>query len=182
MRTQIRSFAALCAMWAATAAHAANSGPEVSVNAGMIRGSLPSYGGAVFKGIPFAQPPIGELRWRGPMPAKAWTGTRDATAFAAACVQRGENSSEDCLYLNIWTPEWPAKSRKAVMVWFHGGGNFAGAARDPIFDGDSLARHGVVLVTPQYRLGVFGFFAHPGLTKESPHHSSGNYGLLDQIA
>jgi para-nitrobenzyl esterase len=182
MRTQIRSFAALCAMWAATAAHAANSGPEVSVNAGMIRGSLPSYGGAVFKGIPFAQPPIGELRWREPMPAKAWTGTRDATAFAAACVQRGENSSEDCLYLNIWTPEWPAKSRKAVMVWFHGGGNFAGAARDPIFDGDSLARHGVVLVTPQYRLGVFGFFAHPGLTKESPHHSSGNYGLLDQIA
>ena len=97
-------------------------------------------------------------------------------------MQGGGNSSEDCLYLNIWTPEWPAKSRKAVMVWFHGGGNFAGAASEPIFDGESLARQGVLLVTAQYRLGVFGFLAHPELTKESPHHVSGNYGLLDHIA
>jgi para-nitrobenzyl esterase len=97
-------------------------------------------------------------------------------------MQGGANTSEDCLYLNVWTPEWPAKSRHAVMVWFHGGGNFAGAASDPLFDGESLARHGVVLVTAQYRLGVFGFMAHPELSKESPHHVSGNYGLLDQIA
>ena len=182
MRTHIRSLVTLCALWAAAATHAANSGPEVAVSSGRIRGSLASYGGAVFKGIPFAQPPTGQLRWREPMPANTWAGVRDATAFAAPCMQGGENNSEDCLYLNIWTPEWPAKSRKAVMVWFHGGGNFAGAATDPLFDGESLARHGVVLVTAQYRLGVFGFFAHPALTRESPHHSSGNYGLLDQIA
>ena len=181
MRTLIWSFLTVCAVWAGTAALAADSGPEVSVRSGMIRGSLAGNGGAVFKGIPFAQPPTGELRWREPMPAKAWAGVRDATAFGAPCMQGGGNSSEDCLYLNIWTPEWPAKSRKAVMVWFHGGGNFAGAATDPIFDGESLVRHGVVLVTAQYRLGVFGFFAHPDLTRESPRHSSGNYGLLDQI-
>jgi para-nitrobenzyl esterase len=175
------SFLTVCVVWAGAAAHAVDSGPEVSVSGGMIRGSLAGYGGAVFKGIPFAQPPTGELRWREPMPARTWAGVRDATAFAAPCMQGSGNSSEDCLYLNIWTPEWPAKSRKAVMVWFHGGGNFAGAATDPIFDGESLARHGVVLVTAQYRLGVFGFFAHPDLTRESPRHSSGNYGLLDQI-
>jgi len=135
----------------------------------------------VFKGIPFAQPPIGELRWREPRPVNAWTGVRDADAFGAPCAQ-GADSSEDCLYLNVWTQEWPPKSRQAVMVWFHGGGNFAGAASDPLFDGESLARQGVVLVTAQYRLGVFGFLAHPELTRESPHHVSGNYGLLDQIA
>jgi para-nitrobenzyl esterase len=86
------------------------------------------------------------------------------------------------LYLNVWTPEWPVKSPTAVMIWIHGGGNFAGAASDPTFDGASLARRGVVLVTTNYRLGIFGFFAHPELTKESPHHASGNYGLLDQLA
>ncbi len=116
------------------------------------------------------------------MPVKTWAGVRDATAFGAPCMLGGGNSSEDCLYLNIWTPEWPANSLKAVMVWFHGGGNFAGAASEPIFDGESLARQGVLLVTAQYRLGVFGFLGHPELTKESPHHVSGNYGLLDQIA
>ena len=181
MRTEIRLLVTVCALWAAAAAHAANSGPQVSVAGGPIRGSLANYGGAVFKGIPFAQPPVGDLRWREPMPAKAWTETRDADAFSAPCMQGG-NSSEDCLYLNVWTPEWPPKSRKAVMVWFHGGGNFAGSASDPLFDGESLARQGVLLVTAQYRLGVFGFFAHPELTRESSHRSSGNYGLLDQIA
>lgn len=105
-------------------------------------------------------------------------------AFGPACVQggaEGANSNEDCLYLNVWTPEWPAKPRTPVMVWIHGGGNFAGAASIPTYDGESLARHGVVLVSTNYRLGVFGFFAHPELTQESPHHVSGNYGLLDQI-
>jgi para-nitrobenzyl esterase len=152
------------------------------VGGGKIRGRVASKGAAVFKGIPFAQPPTGELRWREPLPVKTWEGVLDATAFGAPCMQGSGTSGEDCLYVNIWAPEWPPKSRKAVMVWFHGGGNFAGAATDPLFDGESLARHGVVLVTAQYRLGVFGFFAHPDLAKESPHHVSGNYGLLDQIA
>ncbi len=185
MRIQIGMVFAVWAVWGAAAAHAAGSGPESSVSGGKIRGAITNQGGAVFKGIPFAQPPIRELRWREPLPVRPWTGVRDAAAFASPCMQggaAGADSSEDCLYLNIWTPEWPAKSRKAVMVWFHGGGNFAGAASDPIFDGESLARQGVVLVTAQYRLGVFGFLAHPDLTKESAHHSSGNYGLLDQIA
>ena len=158
--------------------------PTVAVTGGKLRGSIASYGGAVFKGIPFGQPPTGDLRWREPLPAKPWTGTRDATSFGAPCVQggaTGASSSEDCLYLNVWTPEWPAKTRAAVMVWIHGGGNFAGASSEPAFDGESLARHGVVLVTINYRLGVFGFFAHPELSKESPHHVSGNYGLIDQI-
>jgi para-nitrobenzyl esterase len=180
MRT--RSLLAVWAVCAAVSAQAAGPAPEVSVSGGKIRGASAGYGGAVFKGIPFAQPPTGDLRWREPLPVKAWQGVRDASAFSAPCVQGGGNSSEDCLYLNVWTTEWPAKSRNAVMVWFHGGGNFAGSASDPLFDGESLARHGVLLVTAQYRMGVFGFFAHPELTKESPNQSSGNYGLLDQIA
>lgn len=170
--------------WGQPSALAGSAGPTVTVTGGQLRGSLTGSGGAVFKGIPFAQPPTGELRWRQPLPAKPWTGTRDAIAFGSPCVQggaEGARSSEDCLYLNVWTPEWPRKSPRAAMVWFHGGGNFAGAASDPTFDGESLARHGVILVSANYRLGVFGFFAHPELTRESPHRSSGNYGLLDQI-
>lgn len=93
-----------------------------------------------------------------------------------------QGSSEDCLFLNIWTPEWPSRSRKAVMVWLHGGGNYAGTASGNNFDGEKLARHGVVVVTLNYRLTIFGFFAHPELTRESAHHASGNYGLMDQIA
>jgi len=162
----------------------AQTPPTVSVTGGNLRGSLTGSSGAVFKGIPFAQPPTGDLRWREPLPVKPWTGTRDATAFGAPCVQGGAlgaNSSEDCLYLNLWTPDWPAKPRHAVMVWIHGGGNFAGASSEPSFDGESLARRGVVLVSVNYRLGVFGFLAHPELSRESTHHVSGNYGLLDQI-
>jgi para-nitrobenzyl esterase len=155
---------------------------------------LPKPGGAVFKGIPFAQPPVGDLRWREPMPVKPWTGVYDAGDYRAACAQRGEddfqkNSSEDCLYLNVWTPEWPASSAKpkAVMVWIHGGGNVSNAARgegfmEPPFDGSRLIRDGVVVVTVDYRLGLLGFLAHPELDAESPHHTSGNYGLMDQIA
>jgi len=143
----------------------------------------------VFKGIPFAQPPVGDLRWREPMPVKPWSGVRDATAFGAPCVQNPyfirnaqEVSREDCLFLNIWSPEWPSKSRKPVMVWIPGGGNFGGASGDGVNNGENLARHGVVVVTINYRLGLFGFFAHPELTRESPHHASGNQGILDQIA
>ncbi len=169
---------------ASVAATPAESSPIVTVNTGELRGSRTPDGGAVFKGIPFAQPPIGRLRWHAPLPAKSWSGIRNATAFGPPCVQGGAlgvNSSENCLYLNVWTPKWPMKTPAAVMVWIYGGGNFAGAASDPTFNGENLARHGVILVTANYRLGVFGFFELPQLSAESPHHVSGNYGLLDQI-
>ena len=165
--------------------------PTVAVTGGRIRGAALDKGGtlsgAVFKGVPYAQPPAGDLRWREPAAVKAWTGVREATAFGAPCAQNAggrmqEKSSEDCLFLNVWTPEWPTRARKPVMVWFHGGGNYAGTASGNNFDGESLARRGVVLVTANYRLSVFGFLAHAELTKESPHHASGNYGLMDQIA
>jgi para-nitrobenzyl esterase len=161
--------------------------PAIAVTGGLIRGSALDKGGAVFKGVPFAQAPAGDLRWREPAPVKAWPGVRETIAFGAPCAQNAggkmqESSSEDCLFLNVWAPEWPSRGRKPVMVWFHGGGNYAGTASGNNFDGESLARHGVVLVTANYRLSIFGFFAHPELTKESPHHASGNYGLMDQIA
>ena len=184
MKNGIVLSALACSLWWGPSMPAGSADPTVTVAGGELRGTLSGSGGAVFKGIPFGQPPVGRLRWREPFPAKPWTGIRDATAFGTPCIQggaEGARSSEDCLYLNVWTPEWPAKSRRAVMVWFHGGGNFAGASSDPVFDGESLASHGVILVSANYRLGIFGFFAHPELTKESPHHASGNYGLLDQV-
>jgi para-nitrobenzyl esterase len=165
--------------------------PVVAVTGGQIRGGALDKGGAVFKGVPFAQAPAGDLRWREPAQVKTWTGVREATSFGAPCAQNAggrmqdamlNGASEDCLFLNVWTAEWPARGRKPVMVWFHGGGNYAGTASGNNFDGESLARHGVILVTANYRLSVFGFLAHPELTKESPHHASGNYGLMDQIA
>jgi para-nitrobenzyl esterase len=165
-------------------AQSPSSNPTVIIRAGELRGSLTSNGIAAFKNIPFAQPPIGDLRWREPLPAKAWSGVRDATAYGPACVQMGNlnaTSSEDCLQLNLWTTKLSIHSHMPVMVWIHGGGNFAGSGVEPLFDGEAFARHGVVLVTVNYRLGIFGFFAHAELTKESPHHASGNYGLLDQI-
>ena len=160
---------------------AAQEPPAVTVTGGKIQGQ-PVKGGAVFKGIPFAAPPVGDLRWREPMPVKSWTGIRDATKFGARCMQGGDEVSEDCLYINVWTPEWPPKSRMPVMLWIHGGGNFAGASSEAIFDGQKLAEHGIVLVSANYRLGIFGFYEHPELTAESKHHASGNYGLMDQIA
>ncbi|MGP0075656.1 MAG: carboxylesterase/lipase family protein [Bryobacteraceae bacterium] len=172
------------AMSAQAGTDAAASNPVVSISTGQLRGSLTADGVAVFKNIPFAQPPIGELRWREPLPAKAWTGVRDATAFGPMCNQNDNKQlphSEDCLQLNIWTPTWPLTSSFPVMVWIHGGGNTAGSGVEALFNGEVLARHGVVVVNINYRLGVFGFFAHPALTKESPHHAAGNYGLADQI-
>jgi para-nitrobenzyl esterase len=177
------------AMWillaAVLSANAADS-PIVTIATGQLRGILLDHGGAAFKGIPFAEAPAGDLRWRPPVPAKPWTVTRDATVFGPPCAQNSsgsmlKGSSEDCLYLNVWTPEWPAKSPLPVMFWIHGGGNYGGTASTGNFDGESLARHGVVVVTANYRLGIFGFLAHPELTRESPHHASGNYGLMDQI-
>ena len=165
--------------------------PGVSVTGGEVRGrTMANPGGAVFKGIPYAAPPVGELRWREPAPVKPWKGVRDAGTYGASCVQRisgwntqeATGNQEDCLYLNIWTAEWPSKSKQPVMVWIHGGGNTGGGAAVDYFDGASLSRMGVVVVTINYRLGVFGFLAHPALTAESEHRSSGNYGILDQLA
>lgn len=172
----------LAALMLVELAAPAQESPTVTVTGGKIQGSALGGGGTVFKGIPFAAPPVGDLRWREPLPVKPWPAVRDATKFGERCMQNGMGVSEDCLYLNVWTPEWPSKSSKPVMLWIHGGGNFAGASSDAVFDGENLARHGVVLVSANYRLGVFGFFAHPELTAESKHHSSGNYGLMDQVA
>jgi para-nitrobenzyl esterase len=137
----------------------------------------------VFKGIPFAAPPVGDLRWRGPKAAAPWTGVKAADKFGSQCVQGrggGGSNSEDCLYLNIYTAAKSASAKQPVMVWIHGGALTSGAGS--IYDGEALAKKGVVVVTVNYRLGVFGFFAHPELTKESDRNASGNYGLLDQIA
>jgi len=187
MRTVLATAAAVAWLLPSGLLTAAQPAPIAAVSGGQLRGALLEQGGAVFKGIPYAQPPVGELRWREPWPAKPWSGIRDAMAFGAPCAQNANGrmlpaSSEDCLYLNIWTPDWPARSRKPVMLWIHGGGNYGGTASSNNFDGERLARHGVVLVSINYRLTVFGFFSHPELTKESSHHASGNYGLLDQIA
>ena len=157
--------------------------PLVEITGGKLSGAVQT-GEGVFRNIPFAAPPVGDLRWREPQPAKAWTGVRDATTMGPMCHQNDNPQlphSEDCLQLNVWTPRSPMTSPVPVMVWVHGGGNTAGSGIEALFNGEVLASHGVVVVNVNYRLGVFGFFAHPGLTKESPHHASGNYGLADQI-
>jgi para-nitrobenzyl esterase len=156
--------------------------PEpVKIEQGQVTGVAGATDGVrVFKGIPFAEPPLGDRRWKAPKAAASWTGVRAADKFGAQCVQgRGGSTSEDCLYLNIYTAAKSAGEKRPVMVWIHGGALTSGAGS--IYDGEALAKKGVVLVTINYRLGVFGFFAHPDLTKESDVHSSGNYGLLDQL-
>ena len=145
-----------------------------------------------YLGIPYAAPPVGALRWREPQPVKAPTGVLHARQFSPICPQKPglqrvfgddpQRQSEDCLYLNIWTPAKSPRDHLPVMVWIHGGGFQFGAGSLPIYDGSALARKGVVLVTFNYRVGALGFMVHPGLSAESPHHASGNYGLLDQIA
>jgi para-nitrobenzyl esterase len=187
---EMRAIIGLLLVCAAAVASRAQTDPIVNVTGGQIRGAARA-GGAVFRGIPFAAPPTGERRWREPMPVQPWTGVRDATKFGAICPQAptpivGEaikTASEDCLFLNVWTAQWPAAgAARPVMVWIPGGGNFAGAASQGVYDGEPLARRGVVLVTLNYRLGSLGFFSHPALTRESPHKASGNQGILDQIA
>jgi para-nitrobenzyl esterase len=144
-----------------------------------------------FKGIPYAAPPVGLLRWQPPQPAVKWKGVRDATAFGSRCMQadiykdmvfRDPGPSEDCLTLNVWTPAKAKKGSLPVMVWIFGGGFLAGGTSEPRQDGQFLAHRNVVIVSMNYRLGIFGFFTHPELTAESPHHASGNYGLMDQNA
>ena len=141
-----------------------------------------------YLGLPFAAPPVGDLRWRAPQPAATWEGVREATEFGPRPVQKRlfadmrfrSGMSEDCLYLNVWTPA-EAGEALPVLLYFHGGGNVAGSGDELRYDGEYLASQGVVVVTANYRLGVFGFLAHPELSAETDH-GSGNYGLLDQVA
>lgn len=171
-----------------TAAHAG----VVRTASGAVRGKTSEDGKVrIFEGIPYAAPPVGPLRWRPPQPVRSWKGVRDATKFGARCMQgnvygdmgfRDDGPSEDCLYLNVWTPAKDSHADLPVMVWIHGGGFAAGASSEPRQDGTMLAKKGVVLVSMNYRLGVFGFFAYPALTQQSIHHAVGNYGLMDQVA
>ena len=164
----------------------------VATDAGKVEGVLGADAKVrMFKGIPFAAPPVGELRWKPPQPVANWTGVRKAAEFGARCMQprvfpgklfRGPDPSEDCLYLNVFTPSPTAAKPLPVMVWIYGGGFTAGSASEPRQDPENMAKKGVVVVSMEYRLGVFGFFSLPELTRESEHHASGNYGLLDQVA
>ncbi|MGA2184194.1 MAG: carboxylesterase family protein [Bryobacteraceae bacterium] len=165
---------------------------RVPTDAGMVEGTASADAKIrVFKGIPYAAPPVGALRWKAPQPVAKWADIRKTVEFAPRCTQgriyddmvfRDKGGSEDCLYLNVWAPVTSVEAHLPVMVWIHGGGFIAGASSEPRQDGENLARKGVVVVTLNYRLGVFGFLAHPELTRESDHNASGNYGLLDQVA
>lgn len=195
-RSRERAHARYLTMFAALAAAAilvpALAGAQVKTTAGIVKGS--TTGGAksirTFLGIPYAKPPVGDMRWRAPEPPASWSGERDATKFGPRCMQAPiysdmifrDTNSEDCLYLNVWTPAKAANEKLPVMVWIYGGGFQAGSASEPRQDGERLAGKGVVVVSMNYRMGVFGFYANPELTAESSHHSSGNYGLLDQTA
>jgi para-nitrobenzyl esterase len=170
----------------------ASAADRVRVSNGVIEGiGAKKSGVRAFKGVPFAQPPTGVLRWKEPQPVKDWEGVRQATQFSPRCMQapifgdmgfRSNGMSEDCLYLNVWTPAGSGKERLPVLVYFYGGGFVAGDGSEARYDGESMAAKGIITVVTNYRLGVFGFLAHPELTAESPHHASGNYGLLDQAA
>lgn len=159
----------------------------VKVESGLLQGTVED-GLRVYRGIPYAAPPIGDLRWRPPQPPSKWDGVRVADRFGRACIQTNAAiadlpaPSEDCLYLNVWTPAKRAGERLPVLVWIHGGGFVAGAPAEKLYHGEWLAKKGVVVVSIAYRLGLFGFLAHPELSAESPHHVSGNYGILDMIA
>ncbi len=167
------------------ASPAAPATTELRIGDGSLRGRLARDGIRSFLGIPYAAAPTGERRWRPPVPASGWTGVRDATVPGAPCMQTPLAAlpgppSEDCLSLNVWSEATPVAHPRPVMVFIHGGGFVNGAGTEPNYDGTALAEHGVVLVTLNYRLGVFGFLAHPALTREGGG-TSGNYGLLDQI-
>jgi len=173
----------------------------IHIDTGLVEGTPGRTPGiTVFKGIPYAAPPVGELRWRAPQPPAKWRGVRHADHFSAGCPQRRSGpfgpwsaefiskagmeggASEDCLYLNVWTGAKAAREKRPVFVWIHGGGFTSGSGDVPVYDGDGLAAKGLVMVTINYRLGVLGFLAHPELTKESADHASGNYAMLDAIA
>jgi len=170
----------------------------IKVEGGAIAGTVNTAGDVhIFKGVPFAAPPVGNLRWKAPQPVAAWDGVKKCDAFGASPMQGSpspfgpwseeylipkEPISEDCLYLNVWTGASSSKEKRPVMVWIYGGGFASGGTGCAIYDGEAMAKKGIIFVSVNYRVGIFGFFAHPELTKESPNHASGNYGLLDQVA
>ncbi len=189
----------LCSVLLAALTRPKEYGPQpVQIESGLVRGFFNERTGVtVYKGIPFAAPPIGPLRWKPPQAVQPWTGTRDCLQFGASPMQPkpvpflflgpefvvpAVPMSEDCLYLNVWTAASSAGEKRPVMVWIYGGGFLTGGAAAPGYSGEALAEKGIIFVSFNYRLGIFGFFSHPALTAESPHHSSGNYALMDQIA
>jgi len=170
---------------------AASAADQVKTANGVVAGTTEDNGVRAFKGIPFAAPPVGDLRWREPQPVHSWEGVKQTTQFGPRCMQRpifgdmnfrSNGMGEDCLYLNVWTPATSADEKLPVLVYYYGGGFMAGDGSEPRYEGAAMAKKGIVALTVNYRLGVFGFFAHPELTKESPKHASGNQGLLDQVA
>jgi para-nitrobenzyl esterase len=177
------------AIMGALTVRAQSDGPQAATASGIVQGMVEPSGVHSFKGIPYAAPPVGDLRFKEPQPVPSWQGVRKAQAFGPRAMQlpiysdmkfRSDGVSEDCLYLNVWAPA--VGSHLPVLVYFYGGGFVCGDGSEYRYDGESMAKRGIVAVTVNYRLGVFGFMAHPDLTKESPHHASGNYGLLDQHA
>jgi para-nitrobenzyl esterase len=170
----------------------------VNTDAGKVSGTASSDNSVhIFKGIPFAAPPVGELRWKAPQAVTPWRGVKECTEFAKSPIQgkpnefgvytrefliKDEPLSEDCLYLNVWTGANSPAEKRPVMVWIYGGGFVSGGTNVPIYDGEALAKKGIILVSVPYRVGILGFLAHPELTKESPNHASGNYGLMDILA
>src|SRR5204863_3662241 len=183
-REPMRKIAFVISLLLASAASAA--GP-IKIDGGLLEGTAED-GLMVYRGIPFAAPPVGDLRWRAPQPAAKWTGVRKADTFGRACLQINQAianlpaPNEDCLSLNVWSPATRADEHRPVMVWIHGGGFTAGTPPERLYHGEAIAKKGVVVVSVAYRLGVFGFLAHPALSAESQRHRSGNYGLLDMIA
>ncbi len=188
-----RPFLISTAILAAVGAARVAAPPRVTIDTGTLEG-LDTAGVMVFRGIPYAAPPVGELRWKPPQPAKHWSDVRPASQLGHNCIQHqpygdidpfAAGISEDCLYLNVWTNALPLPASRAprpVLVWIHGGGFWAGFGGEERHNAAPLAKKGAVVVTLNYRLGAFGFLAHPALARESPHHAAGNYGLLDQIA
>ena len=189
MQTSIFARMAICAL-AIPALFAAD---RVTTANGILESTAaPKDGVRSFKGIPFGQPPLGDLRWREPQPVKNWKGIRNADQFGPRCMQRtfptndywfrSNGMSEDCLYLNVWTPARSRAGQLPVLVYVIGGGFQNGDGSEPRYDGENMARKGMVVVSINYRTNIFGFFVHPELVQESPHHAAGNYGLLDQVA
>lgn len=165
---------------------------QLRIEQGIIEGNYNTHNGIqTYFGVPFAKPPLGDLRWKAPQAADPWEGVRETKVFGPRPMQtmvfgdmksRSAGVSEDCLYLNVWTPATRNTKGLPVLVYFYGGGNVAGDASEPRYDGESMAKKGMVVVTANYRLNIFGFLAHPDLSAETPYKASGNYGVLDQHA
>lgn len=178
--------------------HPTSAFEKVKVEGGLVSGFTNADGDIhIFKGIPFAAPPVGSLRWKAPQPVQPWSGIKICNKFSASPMQASpvpfsmwteeflipkEPISEDCLYLNVWSGASSPKEKRPVLVWIYGGGFGSGGSACPIYDGEAMAKKGIVFVSFNYRVGIFGFFAHPELTKESGNNASGNYGIMDQIA